>query len=266
MNNFNNKSWWDNNPMTYKDWNLSLEKRIANNIDEFRKINEDYLNNNPYLKNLFTELSSNNYLENRVVLDIGCGWGSSVLLISKFAKKVYGIDISDMAIEGAKMNLKFFQKNNVEIKRNDAEKLEFEDQFFNYVYSWGVIHHSNNPSNIIGEMYRVLKDNGRGMIMVYNKNSLRYYIKGIYYLLFKFKIFRGYNLETVQKFFTDGYYHKHFTYNELYGEFKKVGFSNIDIKKSHMFKGILPGIKPQSKIDIYLKNKFGWFLIVNFTK
>ena len=62
------------------------------------------------------------------MLDIGCGWGSSVLLISKFAKKVYGIDISDMAIEGAKMNLKFFQKNNVEIKRNDAEKLEFEDQ------------------------------------------------------------------------------------------------------------------------------------------
>ena len=117
MNNFNNKSWWDNNPMTYKDWDLSLEKRIANNIDEFRKINEDYLNNNPYLKNLFTELSSNNYLENKVVLDIGCGWGSSVLLISKFAKKVYGIDISDMSIEGAKMNLKFFQKNNVEIKR-----------------------------------------------------------------------------------------------------------------------------------------------------
>ena len=53
MNNFNNKSWWDNNPMSYKNWDLSLEKRIANNIDEFRKINEDYLNNNPYLKNLF---------------------------------------------------------------------------------------------------------------------------------------------------------------------------------------------------------------------
>ena len=40
----------------------------------------------------------------------------------------------------------------------------------------------------------------------------------------------------------------------------------VDIKKSHKFKGILPGIKPQSKIDIYLKNRFGWFLIVNFSK
>ena len=266
MNNFKNKSWWDNNPMTYKDWELPLEKRVLNNIDEFRKLNEEYLHANPYLKKFFTDLSSNNFLENKTVLEIGCGWGSALLLLSKFAKKYYGIDISDMSIKGTKMNLEFFPRNNVEVKRNDAEKIEFEDKFFDYIYSWGVIMCSVDPSNIVKEMYRVLKDNSKGIVMVYSKDSLRYWLKGFFYLFFKLKIFKGYNLETVQDLFTDGHNTKHYTYNGLYEVFKKVGFKNIEITKSHMFKSTFPGVKAQSKIDLYLKKKAGWFLIIKFEK
>jgi ubiquinone/menaquinone biosynthesis C-methylase UbiE len=85
----------------------------------------------------------------------------------------------------------------------DAEKLDFKNNFFDLVYSWGVIHHSNNPYKIYKNIYRTLKKNGKLFFMVYNKYSIRYYLLGFYYLFLKFKVFQGYTLDTVQNFFTD---------------------------------------------------------------
>ena len=45
MNNKNipNKDWWNNNLMTYKDWDLSKDICASLNADKFKKIN--YENN-----------------------------------------------------------------------------------------------------------------------------------------------------------------------------------------------------------------------------
>jgi hypothetical protein len=102
--------------------------------------------------------------------------------------------------------------------------------------------------------------------MVYNKMSLRYYCLGLYYLFFKFKIIAGYNLDTVQKFFTDGYYNKHYTSSELIEILNNVGFKNIKIEIDYMAARVFPGVKKGSSLDIYLKKKFGWFLIVRCNK
>ena len=148
----------------------------------------------------------------------------------------------------------------------DAEKLKFDKEYFDYVYSWGVIHHSANPEKIFFNIFRVLKKGGSSFVMVYNKHSLRYYCLGLYYLFGKFKIFQGYNLETVQKYFTDGYYHKHYTKNDMKKLLTKIGFKNIKIEIDYMAARIFPGVKKNSKLDKYLKKKFGWFLIVKFKK
>ena len=43
MNNKNkfNEEWWNKNPMTYKDWNLSENVRSSIDIDELKKINSE---------------------------------------------------------------------------------------------------------------------------------------------------------------------------------------------------------------------------------
>ena len=148
----------------------------------------------------------------------------------------------------------------------DAEKLDFKNNFFDYIYSWGVIHHSNNPHIIYQNIYKTLQKGGKLFFMVYNKYSIRYYSLGLYYLFFKLKILRGYDLDTVQKFFTDGYYHKHYTSKELFNILKNLGFEKIKIETDYMATRIFPGIKQNSKLDLYLKKKFGWFLIVNCEK
>ena len=52
-----------------------------------------------------------------------CGIGTISLFASKYAKKVYGIEIVEQAIEDAKWNADFNKVNNVEFIAGDTEKL-----------------------------------------------------------------------------------------------------------------------------------------------
>ncbi len=59
--------------------------------------------------------------EEDVVFDLYCGIGTISLFASKYAKKVYGIEIVEQAIENAKENAKFNEVNNVEFIAGDTE-------------------------------------------------------------------------------------------------------------------------------------------------
>ena len=262
--NNSNQDWWDNNPMTYENWNLSKNKRSLINKAKIKKINLDYIKNNPYLNYYFKSLKR--YKHKNTVLDIGCGWGSSTVILSKIFKKVYSIDISAKSILAAKENIRLngFPER-VNLSKYDAEKLNFINHF-DLIYSWGVIHHSYDTKKILENIYKGLKENGKCLIMIYNKNSLRYYLKGFYYLIFKFKIFSGYNFDSVQKLFTDGFYQKHYSKSELRKTLKEIGFKNISFDLTHMQKSYLPLIKKNSLIDKFLKKNFGWLLVAKFNK
>ena len=259
-----NENWWDQNQMTYEDWNLFTNKRSLINNEKIKKINSEYLRSNPYLNFYFKSLR--NFKPKNNVIDIGCGWGSSTVILSKFFKKVYSIDISKKSILATKNNIRLNGlEKKVNLKKFDAEKLNFNN-YFDLVYSWGVIHHSYNTKKILENIYKGLKKNGKCLIMIYHKNSLRYYLKGFYYLIFKFKIFSGYNLDSVQKLFTDGFYHKHYSKSELRKTLKEIGFKNISFDLTHMQKSYLPFIKKNSLIDKFLKKNFGWLLVAKLNK
>ena len=143
-----NKNYWDKNPMTYKPFGNKFNERILDSKEDFDYLNRFYLEENFYLKSFFKNLKYSNFLEDLNILDIGCGWGSSTFHLSKFSKNVTSIDISPVAINGAKKNIKLNGIENIQILEMDAEKLEFPDSSFNYLFSWGVIHHSSKPKKI----------------------------------------------------------------------------------------------------------------------
>jgi 2-polyprenyl-3-methyl-5-hydroxy-6-metoxy-1,4-benzoquinol methylase len=259
-----NEDWWDKYPMTYEDWDLSENERSSINQEKFKKINSSYIQSNPYLIDVFENFKNDN--QENVVLDIGCGWGTSTVMLSKIFKKVYSIDISTKSIAATKENVSLNGiPERVDLSKFDAEKLNF-DNFFDQIYSWGVIHHSHDTSQILRNLHKALKENGKCLIMIYYKNSLRYYLKGLYYLIFKLKIFLGHNLASVQKFFTDGFYHTHYTKSELRDILNKIGFKNISFDVTHMEPSYLPFTKKNSLIDKFLKKNFGWLLVAKFTK
>ena len=71
----------------------------------------------------------------------------------------------------------------------NAEILSFEDESFDFVYSWGVLHHSPNTRKCFDEIYRVLRPGGKAKIMIYHKYSCVGLMLWLRYGLFSLKPF-----------------------------------------------------------------------------
>jgi len=147
--------------------------------------------------------------QDEIVVDYGCGPGHDVVGLSEFsgAKKVYGIDISDLAIGLAKKRLALHHISEEKaelIKINDTEPfIPLESNSVDSIYSQGVIHHSLNYCFILSELYRILKPGKEARIMVYNKDSLWYHYYIGCELLMTLKKFNGKTAEEIAHTTTD---------------------------------------------------------------
>jgi ubiquinone/menaquinone biosynthesis C-methylase UbiE len=110
------------------------------------------------------------------VLEIGCGIGSDAEQFAKAGAIYTGVDLTESAVSITKERFEIFGLSGL-IRKADAEALPFDDNSFDHVYSFGVIHHSPNPEKIVSEIYRVLKPGGTIAIMLYNKTSFYYLIE-----------------------------------------------------------------------------------------
>lgn len=100
-----------------------------------------------------------NYVKSaRRVLDCGCGGASILEAVWHPKGEFFGVDISELGIKLGKKRLK--QKKNIKLLVGDLAKLEFEDNFFDLVYSAYLLEHLNNPERAIEEMIRVTKKGG----------------------------------------------------------------------------------------------------------
>jgi ubiquinone/menaquinone biosynthesis C-methylase UbiE len=100
------------------------------------------------------------------VLDIGCGTGYALNLLSKKTSKsvLAGIDISEKMLEMAKNNLKDIKNNKVILKKANVEDIPFPSKHFDYIICTDALHHLVNPEKAFEEMSRILKDNGELII------------------------------------------------------------------------------------------------------
>lgn len=105
------------------------------------------------------------------VLEVGVGAGTDHLQWARAGAECYGVDLTDAAIATTRAHLALYGFHST-LQRVDAEVLPFDDAFFDVVYSWGVIHHSAEPQQIIGEIQRVLKPGGSFIGMFYGRHSL----------------------------------------------------------------------------------------------
>ena len=58
---------------------------------------------------------------------------------------------------------------------HDAERLPFDDDTFDVVYSNGVLHHTPDTRGVVNEIWRVLKPGGKAIVMMYAENSWHYW-------------------------------------------------------------------------------------------
>jgi len=164
-------------------------------------------------------------LENKKILDVGCGVGVYAKKFAQTSKEVYGTDIDEASIKEAKKNypdIKFFAA--------PAEKLPFPDNLFDIVFLHEVLEHVVDDKKAVQEAYRVLKPGAK--IVIFVPNRLYFFeTHGIY--LAKKYIYRNIPLinwlpRRIRNFFCP--HVRIYTVSDLKGLFKglKVDFEVID--------------------------------------
>lgn len=143
-----------------------------------------------YSRHYYTFLSKKALKENpKRLLDFGCGDGSFLASLTGKVNKRYGIDIDDRIIAHARNQ---FSEINFQVLRSE-KRMPYKDNFFDVVTLHHVLEHVNSETQVVKEIYRVLKPGGlfflaspyRGLFTWADTANLRFRFPRIHKYFFK---------------------------------------------------------------------------------
>jgi len=121
----------------------------------------------PLAKEVVGELKAAG-IKNADVLEIGIGNGRDSIFIAKKGHNVIGIDIAKEPVGIAQEKAKDEGLENITFEVGDAEKLQYDSDTFDAVYSVAAIH-STLLDDTLKEIHRVLKPGGTVKLFLYTK-------------------------------------------------------------------------------------------------
>jgi len=258
-----NRDFWESNPMRY-DWHESVQPEefselFYEEIDKrfFADVSE-YM---PWDRRPFDNLIDFDSLKDQRVLEIGVGNGSHAQLLAASAGSYTGIDLTEYAVKSTSTRLRL-RGIEATVQRMDAENLSFPDASFDFVWSWGVIHHSSDTRAILRQIHRVLKPGGKAVIMVYHRGWWNYYVLGgLVHGLVRGELLKTRSLfKTVQRQ-TDGAlarYYAQNTWRSLVADKFDVDYTTITGSKTDVFP--IPGGKVKSALMGSVPSRFTRFM------
>lgn len=96
-----------------------------------------------------------------LVLDAGAGNGEVAIYMSKKGLRKKPIDLVDMHVQWAKVNVERNDlQGQIEGSNGNFENLEFDNDTFDGAYTMETLVHSGEPTQAMREFYRVLKPGG----------------------------------------------------------------------------------------------------------
>lgn len=99
----------------------------------------------------------------------GFGTGQLSLFLARGNRKVYGVDISNSSLILGEEFRKKSQIENLFFMRMDLFDFKFKNNYFDYIISNGVLHHTINPEGGFKSLAKVLKPGGIIIIGLYHK-------------------------------------------------------------------------------------------------
>jgi len=247
-----------------------------------------------YFEHLHRYAFADEFVNNKIVLDIASGEGYGSFLLAKNADFVYGVDISEEAITYAKKNNR---KDNLEFRVGNTSKIPLDSNSVDIVVSFETIEHHDQHDEMMKEIKRVLKKDGKLIISSPNKKyysdenntTNHFHIKELHEDEFKMLLnnyfrstkFLNQNLlissvlvpQNESQLFIEysGNHKNHVKTNDLSQFWYSIAVAsdneNIPILPVSIFKTSLPAqniLYNQSLIDVYknsLSYKLGYFLL-----
>ena len=149
----------------------NIESEIKERFNELSDIFPDSIETSDFRVSAVLKFFGN--IKGKKVLDVGCGKGRFSKIMADKGAITTGIDPSEKMIEDAK------KIKNANFILGSATKLNFPDKSFDYVLSVEAVEHIPETEKAVKEMIRVLKDNGKIVIIDKNILSLRVFFKVI---------------------------------------------------------------------------------------
>jgi len=159
-------------------------------------------------------LQSSNNEKVKMVLDVGTGQGTDVILISEDVHHVVGIDLSSNALRIARaLLLTKTERKNISFVVGDAEHLPFKEDVFDIAYCKDVLHHVSNSLMTVLEMKRVTIVGGRVIAVEANACNPQMIIIGLMYFYVDKGVFKN-------------------TKKRLFNLFIKAGLANVQVTET----------------------------------
>lgn len=224
-------------PVANRNLTTAIKSFWTDNVNAERIMGRDVSGGDRGSEQYFKDLTDQRYRSHRhllpwiksmspgkTVLEVGCGVGLDTFTMAQHGLSITAVDLTDVAIETVR---KRFDDNELpgEFKAADACALPFNDNEFDYVYSFGVLHHVADTEKSIDEVYRVLKPGGEAKIMLYHLHSLNEVVHRVTRVPFEEKdkicpVVRRFSRSEVQAIFsrfTTVDTHLDFVFGEGYG-------------------------------------------------
>ena len=114
-----------------------------------------------------------------VMLDVGCGGGKTLQLLSKVNTygKIYGIDYSEQAVKDSiKANKLDVAAGKVHIQQASVTNIPFPENFFDIITAFQTHYFWSDLENSVKEIFRVLKQEGYFCIIA-EEYKINYHMK-----------------------------------------------------------------------------------------
>ena len=174
------RDWWADNPMTYGqehgEARYHQQQVELGSLEFFEQADQVFYQWNTHLhtqQGYFAKIFDYPRFVNRPVLEVGCGMGCMAMNWAKHGANLTAVDLNPLATAQTKKRFEVFGLSG-NVHQADGERLPFEDNTFDYVYSWGVLHHSPSVAKSVAELHRVVKPGGQVGVMLYHRRSVLY--------------------------------------------------------------------------------------------
>lgn len=142
---------WEREAIFHDKWGYSVD---INHIKVREAFESPTAVENKYILNLLSGIKG------KTILDLGCGIGDASTYFARKGATVYAIDVSSGMVDVTRrLAHKYGVSERVHAEQMVAEALQFDDNFFDFVYGNGILHHVDFMQ-VSREVHRVLGSGG----------------------------------------------------------------------------------------------------------